>query len=34
MSYLKHKPGSIEEIVAKQSSYREDSGYQKCSRKN
>ena len=28
MSYLKHKPGSIEEIVAKQSSYREDSGYQ------
>ena len=29
MSYLKHKPGSIEEIVAKQSSYKEDSGYQK-----
>ena len=27
-NYLKHKPGSIEEIVAKQGSYREDSGYQ------
>ena len=33
MSYLKHKPGSIEEIVAKQSSYREDSGYQKMFKK-
>ena len=28
MWYLKHKPGSIEEIVSKQGSYREDSGYQ------
>lgn len=27
-NYLKHKPGSIEELVAKQGSYREDSGYQ------
>ena len=27
-NYLKHKPGSLEEIVAKQGSYREDSGYQ------
>src|SRR5210317_1818572 len=27
-NYLKHKPGSIEEIVAKQGSYKEDSGYQ------
>ena len=27
-NYLKHKPGSIEEVVAKQGSYREDSGYQ------
>ena len=27
-NYLKHKPGSIEEIVAKQGNYREDSGYQ------
>ena len=26
MGYLKHKPGSIEELVAKQGSYREDSG--------
>ena len=33
MSYLKHKPGSIEEIVTKQSSYREDSGYQKMFKK-
>ena len=33
MSYLKHKPGSIEEIVAKQSSYKEDSGYQKMFKK-
>ena len=33
MSYLKHKPGSIEEIVAKQGSYREDSGYQKMFKK-
>ena len=33
-NYLKHKPGSIEEIIAKQtSSYREDSGYQKMFRK-
>ena len=33
-NYLKHKPGSIEEIVAKQtSSYREDSGYQKMFKK-
>ena len=27
-NYLKHKPGSLEEIVAKQGSYREYSGYQ------
>jgi len=27
-NYLRHKPGSIEELVAKQGSYREDSGYQ------
>ena len=27
-NYLKHKPGSLEEIVSKQGSYREDSGYQ------
>ena len=27
-NYLNHKPGSLEEIVAKQGSYREDSGYQ------
>ena len=33
MGYLKHKPGSIEEIVAKQGSYREDSGYQKMFKK-
>ena len=33
MSYLKHKPGSIEEIVAKQSGYKEDSGYQKMFKK-
>ena len=33
MSYLKHKPGSIEELVAKQGSYKEDSGYQKMFRK-
>ena len=33
MSYLKHKPGSIEEIVAKQGSYKEDSGYQKMFKK-
>ena len=34
VNYLKHKPGSIEEIVAKQtSSYREDSGYQKMFKK-
>ena len=33
MSYLKHKPGSIEEIIAKQSSYKEDSGYQKMFKK-
>ena len=33
MSYLKHKPGSIEEIVSNQSSYREDSGYQKMFKK-
>ncbi len=33
-NYLKHKPGSIEELVAKQtSSYREDSGYQKMFKK-
>ena len=33
-NYLKHKPGSIEEIIAKQtSSYREDSGYQKMFKK-
>ena len=34
VNYLKHKPGSIEEIVAKQtSSYKEDSGYQKMFKK-
>ena len=33
MSYLKHKPGSIEELMAKKSSYKEDSGYQKMFRK-
>ena len=33
MSYLKHKPGSIEEIVSNQSSYKEDSGYQKMFKK-
>ena len=33
MGYLKHKPGSIEEIVSKQGSYREDSGYQKMFKK-
>ena len=33
MGYLKHKPGSIEELVAKQGSYREDSGYQKMFKK-
>ena len=33
MGYLKHKPGSIEELVAKQDSYREDSGYQKMFKK-
>ena len=33
MGYLKHKPGSIEEIVAKQGSYKEDSGYQKMFKK-
>ena len=33
-NYLKHKPGSIEEIVANQTSkFREDSGYQKMFRK-
>ena len=32
-NYLKHKPGSIEELVAKQGSYKEDSGYQKMFRK-
>tara|TARA_Y100000389_G_scaffold74378_1_gene70988 strand:+ start:329 stop:652 length:324 start_codon:yes stop_codon:yes gene_type:complete len=32
-NYLKHKPGSIEELVAKQGSYREDSGYQKMFKK-
>ena len=32
-NYLKHKPGSIEEIVAKQGSYREDSGYQQMFKK-
>ena len=33
-NYLKHKPGSIEEIIAKQtSSYKEDSGYQKMFKK-
>ena len=33
-NYLKHKPGSIEEIVAKQTSgYKEDSGYQKMFKK-
>ena len=33
MGYLKHKPGSIEEIIAKQGSYKEDSGYQKMFKK-
>ena len=33
MSYLKHKPGSIEELMAKKSSYKEDSGYQKMFKK-
>ena len=33
MGYLKHKPGSIEELVAKQDSYKEDSGYQKMFKK-
>ena len=33
MSYLKHKPGSIEELMSKKSSYKEDSGYQKMFRK-
>ena len=33
-NYLKHKPGSIEEIVANQTSkFREDSGYQKMFKK-
>ena len=33
-NYLKHKPGSIEEVIAKQTSnYREDSGYQKMFKK-
>ena len=32
-NYLKHKPGSIEELVAKQGSYKEDSGCQKMFRK-
>jgi len=27
-NYLKHKPGSLEEIVSKNGSYKEDSGYQ------
>ena len=33
MSYFKHKPGSIEEILSKKSSYKEDSGYQKMFKK-
>ena len=34
MSYLNHKPGSIEEIVASQNlKFREDSGYQKMFKK-
>ena len=34
MSYLKHKPGSIEELISKQTSaYKEDSGYQKMFKK-
>ena len=32
-NYLKHKPGSLEEIVAKQGAYKEDSGYQKMFKK-
>ena len=33
-NYLKHKPGSIEEIVANQTAgYKEDSGYQKMIKK-
>ena len=34
-NYLKHKPGSIEEVIANQTSkFREDSGTKKCSKKN
>jgi len=34
MGYLKHKPGSVEEIVANQNSkFKEDSGYQKMFKK-
>ena len=33
-NYLKHKLSSIEEVVANQTSkFREDSGYQKCSKR-
>ena len=33
-NYLKHKPGSIEEIISNQTSkFREDSGYQKMFKK-
>jgi len=33
-NYLKHKPGSIEEVIANQTSkFREDSGYQKMFKK-
>ena len=33
-NYLKHKPGSIEELISKQTSaYKEDSGYQKMFKK-
>ena len=33
MSYLKHKPGSIEEMMANKAKKMEDSGYQKMFRK-
>ena len=33
-NYLKHKPGSIEEVISNQTSkFREDSGYQKMFKK-
>ena len=33
MSYLKHKPGSIEEMMANKAKKMEDSGYQKMFKK-